>query len=147
MYLSMIWRLELWFWCGSHPLPGPLEGVGPENRDFFWAQSFFRDGPKSLFFTQLYNVIVHLPHRKGAQYILASLVDADNLLWNCHGTMTEPLSNRQWPWISVVLSNVRCTAQGADPLSHSSTRNHLNEEITSVLPTGIGERCSKPYQI
>ncbi len=22
------------FWCGQHPLQGPLEGVGPENRDF-----------------------------------------------------------------------------------------------------------------
>jgi hypothetical protein len=35
--------------------------------------------------------------------------------------------------------------QGADPLPPSSTcseedRNHLNEEFTPLLPTGIGER-------
>ncbi len=26
---------EKWFWCGQHPFRGPLEGVGPESRDFF----------------------------------------------------------------------------------------------------------------
>ena len=41
--------------------------------------------------------------------------------------------------------------QGADPLPPSSTcseesktgRNHLNEEITPLLPTAIGERLSQ----
>jgi hypothetical protein len=38
--------------------------------------------------------------------------------------------------------------QGADPHPPSSTRgktgrNHLNEEITPLLPTGIGERFSQ----
>ncbi len=40
------------------------------------------------------------------------------------------------------------TPQGADPLHPSSTvakagRNHLNEEITPLLATGIGERYSQ----
>jgi hypothetical protein len=26
-------------------------------------------------------------------------------------------------------------------------KNHLNEEITPLLPTGIGERIAKPHQI
>ncbi len=40
--------------------------------------------------------------------------------------------------------------QGADPLPlplplrvAMSGRNHLNEEITPLLPTGIGKRCSQ----
>jgi hypothetical protein len=45
---------------------------------------------------------------------------------------------------AVVLSNI----QGAGPLPSVSTvaktgRNHLNEEITPLLPTGTGERYSQ----
>ncbi len=39
-------------------------------------------------------------------------------------------------------------SQGADPLPlplrvAKAVRNHLNEEITPLLRTGIGERCSR----
>jgi hypothetical protein len=39
-------------------------------------------------------------------------------------------------------------AQGADPLPlplrvATTGNHHLNEEITPLLPTGIGERCSQ----
>ncbi len=35
MYLLFIWGRTKWFWSGLHPFRGPLEGVGPENLDFF----------------------------------------------------------------------------------------------------------------
>jgi hypothetical protein len=38
MYLFLIWRLVLMILMGANPLLVPLEGVGPENLDFFWAQ-------------------------------------------------------------------------------------------------------------
>jgi hypothetical protein len=52
MYLlTFLWRVTLWFWCGQHPLQGPLEGVGLENQDFFGVlngneQSKCHLGPK-----------------------------------------------------------------------------------------------------
>jgi hypothetical protein len=43
---------------------------------------------------------------------------------------------------------IQARPQGADPLPPSSTRgkagrNNLNEEITPLLPTGIGQRLSQ----
>jgi hypothetical protein len=35
MYLFFIWRLELIILMGANPLLGPLEGMGPENLEFF----------------------------------------------------------------------------------------------------------------
>jgi len=35
IYLFFIWHLDLMILMWSHPLLGPLEGVGPENLDFF----------------------------------------------------------------------------------------------------------------
>jgi hypothetical protein len=35
MYLLFIWRLDIMILIGENPLLGPLEGLGPENLDFF----------------------------------------------------------------------------------------------------------------
>jgi hypothetical protein len=51
-------------------------------------------------------------------------------------------------FMSAALFNTLSRPQGADPHPPSSTRgkagrNHWNEEITPLLPTGIGERFSQ----
>ncbi len=49
--------------------------------------------------------------------------------------------------LKISLSGSGCVSQGAESLLALSVaktgRNNLNEEITSLLPTGIGERCSQ----
>jgi hypothetical protein len=37
---SIIWRLDLMILMRANPLLRLLEGVGPENRDFFWAMKW-----------------------------------------------------------------------------------------------------------
>jgi hypothetical protein len=49
-------------------------------------------------------------------------------------------------------TGVEAVAQGADPLRlpllvEKAGRDHLNKQITPLLPTGIGERIAKPHQI
>ena len=52
------------------------------------------------------------------------------------------------PYLSAVRVTNVCYPQDADPSSLplrvvKAGRNHLNEEITPLLPTGIGERYSQ----
>jgi hypothetical protein len=44
MYLFFIWHLELIFLMGANPLLGPLEGLGPENLEFFGPKNASANG-------------------------------------------------------------------------------------------------------
>jgi hypothetical protein len=35
MYIYLIGRVKRNVFCGQHQLQGPLEGMGPENQDFY----------------------------------------------------------------------------------------------------------------
>jgi hypothetical protein len=69
-----------------------------------------------------------------------------------HDTLRNENNTKQKPtaWFLPYLTVVSlCCPQGADPPPPTSYtrgkagRNHLNEEITPLLPTGIGERFSQ----